>query len=163
MPLLELEAPGKFQVLAMVPESEINSIKTDTEVTVFLKSIDQEVKGNITEVSTSSKNTGGQYMVKVMLAPTEAGVLSGMYATVRFPIAGQAGEAVMIPVSALVENGELRGVYTVSQSQTALLRWLRLGRTLGDQVEVLSGLSAGEAYIVSAESKLYNGARISIR
>ena len=49
----------------------------------------------------------------------------------------------------------------MSQSNTALLRWLRLGRTFGDQVEVLSGLSADEQYIVSAEGKLFNGAKIS--
>jgi hypothetical protein len=41
-----------------------------------------------------------------------------------------------------------------------VLRWLRLGRTFGDQVEVLSGLNSDEAYIVSAEGKLFNGAKI---
>jgi hypothetical protein len=54
-------------------------------------------------------------------------------------------------------------VYTVSQSNTALLRWLRLGRTYGDQVEVLSGLSADESYIISAEGKLYNGVKVTIQ
>ena len=34
---------------------------------------------------------------------------------------------------------------------------------MGDQVEVLSGLSAGEQYIVSAEGKLYNGAKLNIK
>ena len=61
---------------------------------------------------------------------------------------------VLIPTEAIVTNGQLSGVYTVSQSNTAMLRWLRLGRTFGDQVEVLSGLNADEAYIVSAEGKL---------
>ena len=54
---------------------------------------------------------------------------------------------VLIPTEAIVTNGQLSGVYTVSQSNTALLRWLRLGRTFGDQVEVLSGLYADESYI----------------
>ena len=44
-----------------------------------------------------------------------------------------------------------------------MLRWLRLGRTFGDNVEVLSGLAADENYIVSAEGKLYNGANITIK
>ena len=64
-------------------------------------------------------------------------------------------------VGILVKNGQLTGIYTVSQNNTALLRWLRLGRTFGDQVEVLSGLSADEQYIVSAEGKLFNGAKIT--
>jgi hypothetical protein len=38
---------------------------------------------------------------------------------------------------------------------------LRTGKNTGDQVEVLSGLSANEQYIVSAEGKLFNGAKVS--
>ena len=162
MPLLEVESPGKYQVLAMVPESEILAVKNDTEVTVQVKALNENVKGKVTEVSTSSKNTGGQYLVKVILDKTDAQILSGMYATVHFPVARKTtSSAVMIPVQAIVKKGQLSGIYTVSQSNTALLRWLRLGRTFGDQVEVLSGLSADEQYIVSAEGKLFNGAKIS--
>lgn len=164
MPLMEVESPGKYQVLAMVPESEIAGIKADSEVDVILKSLNKSIKGKVTEVSTSAKNTGGQYLVKVVLEESDANILSGMYATVQFPVERKADmSAIMIPTEALVENGQLTGVYTVSQSNTALLRWLRLGRTFGDKVEVLSGLSADEKFIVSADGKLYNGARISIQ
>ncbi len=72
-------------------------------------------------------------------------------------------QMVLIPTEAIVTNGQLSGLYTVSQSNTALLRWLRLGRTFGDQVEVLSGLKADETYIVSAEGKLFNGAKLSVQ
>ncbi len=162
MPLMEVESPGKYQVLAMVPESEILDVKSDIEVTVQIKALNQIVKGKVTEVSTSSKNTGGQYLVKVILDKTDEQILSGMYATVKFPIAQKTTtSAVMIPIEAIVKNGQLSGIYTVSQSNTALLRWLRLGRTFGDEVEVLSGLSADEQYIVSAEGKLFNGAKIA--
>jgi hypothetical protein len=87
-----------------------------------------------------------------------------MYATVQFPVTKKTNNAaIMIPTDALVTNGSLTGVYTVSESNTALLRWLRLGRTFGDQVEVLSGLTQDEKYIVSAEGKLYNGATLAIQ
>ncbi|MRI02426.1 efflux RND transporter periplasmic adaptor subunit [Kriegella sp. EG-1] len=162
MPLLEVESPGQYQVLALVPESEILDIKSNTEVTVQIKALQQNIKGKVTEVSTSSKNTGGQYLVKVVLEKSDAQILSGMYATVKFPITSKTKiSSVMIPIEAVVHNGQLTGVYTVSQSNTALLRWLRLGRTNGDKVEVLSGLSANEQYIVSAEGKLFNGAKIA--
>ena len=164
MPLLEVESPGKFQVLAMVPESEILQIKADADVNVVLKSLGKTAKGKVLEVSTSSKNTGGQYMVKVMLEKTDATVMSGMYATVQFPTeSNESNQAVMLPKEVIVTNGQLTGVYTVSESNTALLRWLRLGRTIGDKVEVLSGMSSEEQYIVSADGKLYNGAKINIQ
>lgn len=164
IPLLEIESSGKFQVLAMVPESEILQIKGNAEVDVILKSLGETVKGKVMEVSTSAKNTGGQYMVKVVLDKSDAKIMSGMYATVRFPVeAIESTQTVMLPKEAIVTNGQLTGVYTVSQTNTALLRWLRLGRSVGDKVEVLSGMSSDEQYIVAAEGKLYNGAKINIQ
>ncbi|MBT8297405.1 MAG: efflux RND transporter periplasmic adaptor subunit [Maribacter sp.] len=164
MPLMEVESPGKFQVLAMVPESEILQIKANTDVDVVLKSIDKTVKAKVMEVSTSAKNTGGQYLVKVILDKTDAKVMSGMYAKVRFPVeTDENKQAVMLHKEAIVTKGQLTGVYTVSQTNTALLRWLRLGRTIGDKVEVLSGISSDEQYIITAEGKLYNGAKINIQ
>ena len=164
MSLIAVEAPGKFEVTAMVPESEISQIKSGTTVDVLVKSLGQTVKGKVTEVSTSAKNTGGQFLVKAHLDKTDAKLLSGMFATVQFPVEKTSKtNMVLIPNSSIVTKGQLSGVYTVSQSNTALLRWLRLGRTYGDQVEVLSGLNADESYITKAEGKLYNGAKVSIQ
>ncbi|PWK18504.1 efflux RND transporter periplasmic adaptor subunit [Xanthomarina spongicola] len=163
-PLISVEAPGNFEVMAMVPETEISQINNGTQVDVSVKAINKTLKGKVIEVSTSAKNTGGQYLVKIALDKTEANILSGMFVTVQFPVEKQSNiEIVLIPTEVLVTNGQLSGVYTVSESNTAILRWLRLGRTYGDQVEVLSGLSADETYIVSSEGKLFNGVKISIQ
>ena len=164
MPLLNLEVPGKFEVRASVPESEIASVKQGTEVDVLVKSSGETLKGMVSEISTSARNSGGQYVVKVALDETDASIYSGMYASVQFPTpAVDEREVVLIPSSALVTRGDLHGIYTPSQQNTAILRWVRLGRTVGDEVEVLSGLNAGESYISSAEGKLYNGAKLEIR
>lgn len=164
MPLISLESPKDFKVVAMVPETEISEIEKGTDVNVLVKSIDKTVKGKVTEVSTSAKNTGGQYLVKVNLEKTNVSILSGMFATVQFPLEQKTkSEMVLIPVDVIVKNGQLSGVYTVSQTNTALLRWLRLGRTYGNNVEVLSGLNANESYIISADGKLFNGAKITIQ
>lgn len=161
MPLVSMEAPGDFEVIAMVPESDISKIISGTPVNVLVKSINKTVEGKVTEVSTSAKNTGGQYLVKVSLNKTDASILSGMFVTVQFPIEKQAKtNIVLIPKDALVTKGQLSGVYTVSESNTALLRWLRLGKTFGNQIEVLSGLSSNESYIISADGKLYNGVKV---
>ncbi|MCH3885863.1 efflux RND transporter periplasmic adaptor subunit [Tenacibaculum aquimarinum] len=164
IPLISIEKPGNFEVMAMVPETEISTIKKGATVDVLVKSINKTIKGKVKEVSTSAKNTGGQYLVKIDLDKTDANILSGMFTTVQFPVERKATSSmVLIPNEAIVTNGQLSGVYTVSQSNTALLRWLRLGRTFGDQVEVLSGLNTDEAYIISAEGKLFNGAKITIQ
>jgi len=164
MPLIAMESPGDFEVTAAIPENEISQIVSGADVKVMVKSLDTLINGKVSEISSSAKNTGGQYLVKIALDKTEVPILSGMYATVQFPIEEKLEtHRVLIPKDVLVNRGQLSGVYTVSQSNTAMLRWLRLGRSFGDQVEVLSGLAADESYIVTADSKLFNGAKITIQ
>lgn len=159
MPLLAIEQPGKMEVSAMVPENEIQWVKQGAEVVVSVNSIESEVKGVITEVSSSSKNTGGQYAIKVVITDENKALRSGMFATVGVQVKNDSSDnsVLTIPQKSLITRGQLSGVYTVSQSNTAILRSLKLGKMMDDKVEVLSGLSAGEQLILSAESKLYNG------
>lgn len=165
MPLISLETPGKYQVVSMVSESDITSIKKGSNVTVVIKSTNELVNGKVTEVSSSAKNTGGQYLVKTLVEKTDIKLLSGMFTSVQFPIENKSGDknVVLIPQNILVKQGQLSGIYTIGNENTAILRWLRIGKSFGNQVEVLSGLSANEQYIISAEGKLFNGAKISLQ
>ncbi len=165
MPLVSLEGNTKLQAIVMVSESEISQIKNGMAADIMVKSIDKSFKGNVIEVSSSAKNTGGQYIVKLSLENTIESILSGMFANVVFPVEKPNVTAkntmILVPKQAIINQGQLNGIYTVNNDRIAILRWLRLGKTFGDQVEVLSGLSAGENYIVEAQSKLYNGAKIA--
>ena len=166
MPLVSIEGASRLQVTAMVAESDINSITKGMPVTVLVKSNNTTISGKVAEVSVSAKNTGGQYLVKINLAKTSNKILSGMFVNVQFPIENKnqttaKTTTVLVPQSALVHQGQLTGIYTVGTGNVAILRWLRIGKSTGDQVEVLSGLSANEQYIVSAEGKLFNGAKVS--
>lgn len=162
-PLMSLEAPGKFVARALVPERSIEFVEKDQNVTVFVKSLDTSVPGKVKEVSGSSLNSGGQYLIKIELDEAdEIKLFSGMYVSVLIPSPGQqTSKSLFVDQSALVQKGELDGIYTISESGTAILRWLKLGQDMGDQVEVLSGLSADEKYIASSEGKLFNGAKIA--
>jgi RND family efflux transporter MFP subunit len=170
MPLVSIEGVSRMQVTAMVSEGDISQIKNGMPVKIIVKSLNKEVSGKVSEVSGSAKNTGGQYLVKVTLNTNDKTILSGMFVNVQFPLANQPKsettvktDKVMVPESALVKQGQLTGIYTIANGKTAILRWIRTGKSFGNQVEVLSGLSANEQYIVSAEGKLYNGATISVQ
>ena len=163
MPLLSIENPSNFEVTAMVPESEITQIKKGSKAKVIVKSTNEIVSGTVTEVSSSAANTGGQYLVKVQLDKTDKSILSGMFVNVQFEAKSTSPKTkIIVPESAIITQGQLKGVYTVANN-TAILRWIRTGKDYGDNVEVLSGLSPDEQYIVSANGKLYNGAKISIQ
>lgn len=167
MPLVSIEGAGALQVTAMVSESNISEIKQGMPVKVSIKSIEETLDGKVSEVSMSAKNTGGQYLVKVNLSQPSKKILSGMFANVQFPIAKSAEKtntngALLVPKAAIVEQGQLNGIYTVSSQNTAILRWVRLGKIYGEQVEILSGIQANEAYVVEAKGKLFHGAKVKL-
>jgi hypothetical protein len=167
MPLVSIEGASRLQVTAMVSENDIAAIKKGMPVNVLVKSSNKTLTGKVNEVSSSAKNTGGQYLVKINLEKADASVLSGMFVNVQFPIenkteAIQTGR-ILVPQIALVQQGQLTGIYTIGEGNIAILRWLRTGKNFGNQIEVLSGLTSNEQYIISAEGKLYNGAKVSIQ
>jgi RND family efflux transporter MFP subunit len=164
MPLLSLEAPGAYVATSMVPETQIMHVQKGENVEVIIKSTNESVQGVVSEVSISSQNTGGQYLVKIDLKENkDVQLYSGMFVSTNFPIKNGENTTILVPKNALIQKGQLTGIYTVSQSNTAILRWLRLGKTYGDNVEVLTGLTKDEKYIASAEGKLYNGVKLNLK
>ncbi|EJL72172.1 efflux RND transporter periplasmic adaptor subunit [Chryseobacterium populi] len=167
MPLLTIESQSSLQAQVLVSEQNITMISSGMPVEVNLKSLNKTVSGTVSEISRSATNTGGQYMVKINIHHA-ADLLPGMFVNVRFPLkpSGKINhlkESMTIPKTALVENGQLTGVYVVSSQNTAVLRWLKTGKITGDQVEILSGLHSDEKYIVSSKGKLYNGAKVQVK
>lgn len=168
MPVLTLEQSGNLQVSASIPENQIASVKLGDEVKMAIESANKIITGKVIQINPSSQFTGGQYIVKISVTDAKQ-LYAGMYVHLSIPVKGnitnttkEAGK-ILIPAKAIVTRDQLSGVYTVSSQNTALLRWLRLGNTTGDQVEVLSGLAANETFILSAEGNLYNGAPVTIK
>ncbi|EHQ26089.1 efflux RND transporter periplasmic adaptor subunit [Mucilaginibacter paludis] len=169
MPLLTIEQSGSYQVSVSVPESEIGLITEGTPATVTISAAHQVINGKITQIGKSSQNSGGQYIIKIHIPDYQKqGLFAGMYANVAIPLkqavkAADTDGLVMVPVSAIEYKNQLTGLYTISSNHTALLRWVRLGKTSANEVEVLSGLAANEPFIVSAEGKLYDGVAVKIK
>jgi len=160
MPLLSLTSSGVLEVKSDLSESQITKVKPEQNVSIEIPSLGQTYKGKITEVSSSSEANGSRYFVKTNFVDTPTDALSGMFAKIHVnsDVKTETEQlTVFIPTSVLIEKNGLSGVYVYGKSNTALLRWIKTGRQIGDQIEVLSGLSANDKIIVSAESKLYNG------
>lgn len=167
MPILTIEQNGALQVSASIAETDISNIHPGNIANVQVASSGKSFDGKITQVNPSSQFTGGQYIVKISIPEAvKKDVYAGMYASVTI-IKKDAPEIktnkVLVPLSAIINRDELTGIYTVSENHTALLRWIRLGKTYGDKVEVISGLSKDEKFIRSAESKLYNGVPVVVK
>lgn len=167
MPILTIEQDEILQVTASIAESDISNIHLGDVANIQIKSTGKLFDGKIIQINPSAQFTGGQYIVKISIPATaRKDIYAGMFAGVSISVkdTGQAGlNAVLVPSSAIINRDELKGIYTVGVNNTALLRWVRLGKNYGEKVEVISGLSKNEKFICSAESKLYNGAKVIVK
>jgi RND family efflux transporter MFP subunit len=170
MPLLTIEQAGSYQVSASVPENIIDKIKSGEKAILSITAVNKTIDGEVTQINQSSQFTGGQYIIKIGIPDKDKnGLYAGMYVNVSIPLAktvvthNNEDAQVLVPYACVENKDELNGLYTISSNNTALLRWVRLGKKYGDKVVVLSGLDKHEQYIVSADGKLYNGAPVRIK
>lgn len=167
VPILVVEQTGMCQVKASVSESDIAQVKRGAEADVLIKSTGKIIRGRVSEVSPSSKFSGGQYVIIVSIPEAERhGLYTGMSVNVAiasYALSDASNDIVVVPASTIVHNDQLTGLYTINDNHTASLRWVKLGKTYGDQVEILSGLRPQEKFILASEGKLYNGVPIAIK
>jgi RND family efflux transporter MFP subunit len=171
MPVVTIEQANNLQVSAAVGESQISSIKKGDEAALYVKSIQKTIIGHIEQISLSAQSNGGQYLIKISIPDKDKKqVLAGMYVNVTINIKEPkktihqyVKNNIVVPIESIVQKDQLTGLYTISNLNTALLRWVRLGKVSGKSVEVLSGLSMNETYIVQAEGRLYNGIPVEIK
>ncbi len=161
-PLLTIESGADYRLEAAVEESQINKIRLRDQVRLQLEAIDtQELAGLVVEIVPASDPASRTYLVRISI-PVPAGnqqiVRSGLYGKARF-IIGQT-QAITIPKQALVLNGQLTSVFVVDSSGVAHMRLVRTGKTYGERLEVLSGLTEGEQIVVDALPAIKDGTRV---
>lgn len=166
IPLMTIEGNAGFEVVSHISDHQIASVNMGMMVDCQIKAIGKTIKAKITEISPSAVYTSGQFAIKAALQLNEDErkmVFSGMYADViaDVPRYNQKENSTTIEKSALIQRGQLTGVYTISNQNTALLRWIRVGKDLGDRVEVVTGLTSGEEYIASNISAIKDGIPVS--
>lgn len=165
MPILTIEQNGELQVVASVPENYIQYVKVGDIAKIELKSLGITIDGTVSELSTSAYRMGGQYAMKLSIdTKDKENIHSGMYANILMPnkTGDNIAPRIMLDKSSIVYRDQLTGVYVVDGQSQASLRWIRLGKTIGNQTEVLSGLGQSDKIVVKADSKLYNGVKVSV-
>ena len=143
MPLLVVEEAGPREAKLSVPVEASTGLAPGDTVRVRAlggRAVDAPVRVVAQGADPMSKTVD----VRVTLPPDWP---TGISVTALVP-AGVT-RAITVPVGAVVRRGQLTGVRVVSAGGVTL-RWVRLGRTLGDgeRVEVLSGLNAGDQIVL---------------
>ena len=144
VPLLTIENPSTYRLEASVEESYAARMQLGTSVPVRIDALGgHDIMGSVGEIVPAADPASRSVLVKIDL-PDTVGLRSGQYGIAAFP----AGErvATAVPLSALVERGQLTGIFVVDDLGVARLRFVTTGERSGDSVEILSGLDELNAH-----------------
>jgi RND family efflux transporter MFP subunit len=158
LPIFTIEGLGHFRLEATVNENDLRYVRIGEQVPVVVDALEHtQLKGTVAQIVPAADPGSRSFLVKIEL-PANVQLRSGLFGRAQFSRGNRA--SLLIPQTALVERGQLQGVYVLEQNKIANLRYVTLGKTTGDEVEVLAGLQEGERIVAKPGDLDLNGKRI---
>jgi len=157
-PLVELEDPGSLRVEADVAEALIDRIHPGARMSVRAAGREAPVEATVSEIAPAADPNSRTFRVKLDLPPN-AGLRLGQFARVLIPL----GEtpALCVPAEAVVRRGQMHLVFVVEDGR-ARLRLVKVGKPLGTEVELLSGVQPGDLVVRTGAAQLRDGQPVQL-
>jgi RND family efflux transporter MFP subunit len=159
--LFELVDVSKLKLNIAVNEQQVAGLKTGDKVNVKASVFpDKDFSGSVSFIAAKA-DANLNFPVEIEIASNPNNLLrAGMYGTAVFKFEN-VQPVVVVPRAAFAGSVSANQVFVVENNNTARLRKVIAGRVIGDKVEVLQGLSEGEAIITSGQINLSDGSKVS--
>lgn len=149
-PLLTLYESGKLWLETAVPEEQAAALRIGKTYVIQLDSLDKQMQGRLVEIVPSADSSSRTITARVALPYTQ-NVFPGLFGRMMIPVGEHA--RIMIPEAAVLRVGQLAMV-DVDQAGVLRRRSVQVGRLIGDRIEILSGLAAGEKVSLTPRKEL---------
>lgn len=146
-PLLVLQTRGSLRLEALIREGLIQRVKPGNRLKVFIGAIDRPLIGTVEEVVPSADPSTRTFLAKVGLPP-EKDIYPGMFGRLLVPSGVR--RVVVIPKAAITRVGQLETVIVKLNGDWQQI-FVKTGREIGENVEVLSGLDGDETLALRGE------------
>ncbi len=158
LPIFTIEGLGHYRLEASLNEGDLRFVRTGEVVAVVVDALETtKLKGRVAQIMPAADPGSRSFLVKIEL-PADARLRTGQFGRAHFS-RGQRS-SLLIPQTAVVERGQLQGVYVLDQNKIASLRYVTLGKSAGAAVEVLAGLQEREDLVAKPGDLDLNGKRI---
>ncbi len=155
-PMIEL-AGSALEIVASATEGEARALSAGLHVAFATG--EERGEAQITAVSAGGDPVSHRGTVRALVVSGPASLRSGEFVRLRLP-ATEGSQRIWVPRSALVERGDLTGVFVVREGR-AQLRWLAMGEEDSGAASVRAGLQGGEA-LVDGPAGLRDGDRVEV-
>lgn len=166
-PMLTIRQVSPIYVAFSIPEQYLaelraNSAKTKLEVIALdPKNGAQLAVGDLTFIENTVDMTTGTVVLKGTFANEDRALWPGAFVDVRLRLRVDAGVTV-VPSSAVTVGQRGTQVFVIKDDK-AELRPVTVGRTVGDESIIQSGVNAGEKVVTNGQSRLVPGAKVVIK
>src|SRR3990170_545183 len=165
-PLVTLNQTQPILVRFAVPAPLLPIIRQHQDSSLVVRvrptSDTTSLSGTLIFVDNAVDTTTGTIMLKARFPNTDAQLWPGQFVTTTL-VLYEERDVIMVPVPAVVEAEDGNYVYVVGEDNKAQTRPVVVGRTVGDDVVVTQGLTAGETVVTDGQLRLVPGARVQIR
>lgn len=158
-PLLEMEDSSALRLEADVPEAVVGKVALGDKLSVRIAAIESHFEGIVSEIAPTADPVSRTFLVKLDL-PGIPGLRAGQFGRVAMPV-GETS-ALRVPASAVLLRGQMEIAFVVTNGH-AQLRLVRTGKQFGDEVELISGVAAGEKVVTEDVAGLADGQPVEVR
>ena len=162
MPILHIMQIDKLKVMANVSEQYFTSVKVGDKVAIEVDIYpNQQFEGEVTRINPALDARTRTFGVEITIQNKSMELRPGMYARAIFNM-GQR-QSVMIPDQALQKQvgSSERFVYVI-ENGVADYRFVTDGRRVGNMIEILDGLKAGDEVATTSFARLMNGSLVEV-
>lgn len=136
---------SKLKITIKIDEYDINKVKVNDKVDIYINALDKNIEGTITDISVKAQTSGGvsYFTAEVSIDPDDE-VKAGMSAEVKL-VSRFAENAVSVPIDALqFEDNNTAYVLVKGSDGSHEKKPVTVGTTDGTYIEITDGLSEND-------------------
>ncbi|HEY2625628.1 MAG TPA: efflux RND transporter periplasmic adaptor subunit [Candidatus Udaeobacter sp.] len=162
-PLFRIAQTDTLRIYVTVPQTQSRSIVPEQNATVSVREIpDKTFNAKVVRTAGALDPASRTLLTELQVPNADGQLFPGMYAEVKFTLPHD-DRTLVVPGNAVMIRSDGPKVLVVDAKQTIRARAVKLGRDLGDKVEIASGLDPSESIVANPTDSLHDGAEVKVQ
>jgi RND family efflux transporter MFP subunit len=162
MPVIAVVRVDPLKVIAEIPEKMAPWIKDGQPVELHVDAYPQRTfEGKVSRISPAVNTATRAFPFEALVPNRDAVLKPGTFARVHIE-SGQEDQVLTLPYSALQYRYGVNRVFVVDNDKLGV-RELKVGDRMGERIEILAGVKAGDRVAVTDVEKLVDGAKVTVK
>ena len=162
MPVIAVVRVDPLKAIAEIPEKMAPWIKDGQPVELHVDAYPQRAfEGKVSRISPAVNTATRAFPFEALVPNRDAVLKPGTFARVHIE-SGREDQVLTLPYSALQYRYGVNRVFVVDNDKLGV-RELKVGDRLGERIEILAGVKAGDRVAVTDVEKLVDGAKVTVK